>query len=122
MPEPPENADLVRSIERLQAEPHRLEENLRPLLGELLVSTLIAGRDGDLLTVDVDGDDYLALFTDLIELHMFEPGSPWEAIATEEALRQVAGGDYEGVVVNPRGRSFELSRDDVLDFFDFDED
>lgn len=119
----PTNPRLVKAIvEVLDAPSFELDARLRPFLEALVEAKLMSGDDPFPSVVETDDEEeYLAVFTDLIELHFFEPGSPWRAISGEEALRRVARGDFDGLVVNPGQRQLELSRDDVQDFFEFDE-
>jgi hypothetical protein len=116
--EAPSNPRLAAAIESLLDAPsEELEPKLRGLLEQLAASTLIGG---DELEVETDEGLFLALFTDLVELHFFEPGGRWSRVEAAEALRRVARGDYDGLVVNPGRRQLELSREDVLDFFELD--
>ena len=123
MTDVPSNPRLVEAMRGVRdASLDGLEGCLRALLAELVLSTLIAGDDGELSSVQTEDEQvYLALFTDSVELHFFGPGSRWVAIAADEAIRRVADGEYDGLVVNPGSRQFELSREDVLEFFDIDD-
>lgn len=120
--DPPDNAALTALLSALHEAPeHETEHHLRPLLEALLASTLITGEDEEgLFIVDLDEGDFLALFTDPIELHMFEPNSRRISIRGEDAIKRIAEDEFDGLIVNPAGRSFELSREDVLDFFEID--
>lgn len=105
----------------LDAPSFELDQRLRPFLEALVESKLISGDDPFPSVLETeDEEDYLAVFTDVIELHFFEPGSPWRAISGEDAVRLVAQGDYDGLVVNPGQRQLELSREDIQDFFEID--
>lgn len=109
-------------MEVLDAPSYELDLRLRPFLEALVEANLISGDDPFPTAVETeDEEEYLAVFTDLIELHFFEPRCPWRPISGEEALRRVARGEFDGLVVNPGQRQLELSRDDVQDFFEFDE-
>lgn len=120
---PPDNGPLTRAINALfEAPATDAGRYFRPVLEALVAGTLIGGAGDDPLTAEGDeGEELLALFTDLIELHMFEPGAAWAPIPGERAIRSVAEGDFDGLVVNPRGRSFELSREDVSELFEVDD-
>jgi hypothetical protein len=116
--EAPDNRPLVAALQALFEAP---EMNLRPALEALAASTLILGEDDEgPFTVEVEEGELLALFTDPMELHIFEPGAKWRTMTGEEAIRRVARDEIDGLVVNPAGRAFELSREDVLDFFEID--
>ncbi len=120
MTEAPANPGLVRAIAAmLDASDAAMDLMMRPLLGELVEATLVGARDP--LRVKRRGQSYLALFTDVVELHLFESEEPWVAIPAAEAIKQVARGDHGGLVINPGRRELVLSRDDVRDFFDIDE-
>ncbi len=115
MPEAPDNRDLLQAINDLaEASQDDVDRLLKPVLQRLVGATLITERD--LSTVD----DFLALFTDPIDLHFFEPGAAWITISAAAAIKLVARGDYDGLVVNPGRRQLELSREDVIDFFEID--
>ncbi len=120
--EPPDNANLIRAMRAFFDAPEsETERYLRPVLEALLEARLIAGDDEGPITLESDsGELFLPLFTDLIELHMFEPGSRWIAMPTVDAIRSVAEGEFDGLIVNPAGQELELTREDVLDFFDID--
>ena len=121
--EPPDNAPLALALRALfDAPEYETDQHLRPVLEAFVPSTLIAGEDDEgLFTIDVDDGVFLCLFTDLVELHMFEPGSRWITVRAEDALRRVSEQEFDGLIVNPAGQSFELSREDVADFFDIDD-
>ena len=119
--EPPDNHSLTQAMRALADAPEwETEQFLRPVLTAFVDATLIAGDDEGPMMTETDDGEYLALFTDLIELHMFEPGARWITIPAEDAIRSVAEGEFDGIIVNPGGASFELSREDVKDFFDID--
>ena len=110
MREPPDTTAFVRALNEYFDAP---EERFRSLLDAFVGSTLIT-------LDDEDEDSTLLLFTDLVELHMFAPDARWVAMPSEEAIRAVASGDFDAIVVNPGGRSFELTHEDVADLFDID--
>jgi hypothetical protein len=115
--EPPDNRPLLDALDGLFASPDRM----RPVLEAFVASTLIVAEDEDgPLTVDAEQGEYVALFTDLLELNLFEAGSRWTTMTGEEIVRRIARDEIDGFVVNPAGTSFELSREDVLDFFEID--
>jgi hypothetical protein len=119
----PTNPDLVRAIQELfDAPTATMEAEFRAVLKELLRSTLIVAEEGgDPVSIENDdGEVMLALFTDLVELHMFDPGSPWSTIKAEAAIRLVADDEFDGIIINPRGRSFELAREDIVEIFEID--
>lgn len=118
----PINPQLVQAIAAvLDASTTELDVKLRAVLKELLLSSLITTSDPFPATVETEDDDsYLALFTDLIELHFFEPGARWQKMSPEEAIRRVANDEHDGLVVFGGGRRLELSADDVRDMFDID--
>ena len=119
----PSNPRLLNSIRELNdSSVEDMERCLRVALNSLLESELVVGEeDGEPSTFETDDEELmLALFTDLIELHMFAPGSPWKAMEAGDALRQIKEGEYDGLVINPSGVSLALSRDDVLEFFEID--
>jgi hypothetical protein len=120
--EPPDNQPLLFALRALFDAPEYARDlSVRPVLEAFVQSTLLSGEDEEgAFTVDLDDGVYLALFTDPMELHMFEPGSRWTAMPAEDAIRSVARGDFEGLIINPAGQSFELSREDVEDFFELD--
>ena len=72
--EPPDNSALVRALAAvLEAPSGELEVHLKPLLNTLLGSTLLSGDGRHPTTVETDDEEeYLALFTDPVELHFFE--------------------------------------------------
>ena len=123
MTEAPSNPRLVEAMRNVRdASLDGLEARLRALLHELVLSTLVAADDGELSSVETEDENlYLALFTDLVELHFFGPGSRWVAITADDAIKRVASGEYDGLVVNPGSRQLELSREDILEFFDIDD-
>lgn len=120
--EPPDNSALVRALAAvLEAPSGELEVHLKPLLHTLLGSTLLSGDGRHPTTVETDDEEeYLALFTDPVELHFFEPGTTWRLLAASKAIEQVARGDFDGLVINPGPRQLELSREDIQDFFEID--
>jgi len=120
--DPPDNGPLSSAMRALADAPeYETEQHLRPVLEALVASTLITGEDEEgLFTAEIEGELFLALFTDAIELHMFEPNSRWIAIRGEEVIRKIAEDEFDGLIVNPAGQSFELSREDVIDFYDID--
>src|SRR6516162_3155778 len=82
----------------LGASGDELRSQLLALLDALIASKLIAADDDGYVTVEgEEGASMLALFTDLIELHFFEPGSAWVLISGEDAIRRVAQGDFDGL-------------------------
>ena len=99
-----------------------LEAAMRAVLRALLESVLIAGEeDGEPAVVEDEEDRvFLALFTSSLDLQLFFAGSPSIEIAGEEAVRRIAAGSYDGLVINPGSQQFELSREDVLDCFEVD--
>ena len=101
--EAPSNPALAKAIEEVRAAAgEEWERKLKALLEQLVAATMIAGEDdGEPVTVEIEEGEWLALFTDLVELHFFEPGRSWQAFAVEDAIRLVAGGDYGGFVINP---------------------
>ena len=122
MREPPDNQLLARAMRELADAPeYDAERFLRPVLEAFVQATLIVGDDDGPITVEGDdGGTYLALFTDLVELSLFEPNLAWTTIQAEDAIRCVADGEVDGMMVNPAGSQLELSKEDVLDFFDID--
>ena len=119
--EVPSNPRLIKAVHTLlDAYSDDAGQLYRDVLEALVTSTLIAGDDGEPATVDTEDGEMLAVFTDLVELSTFDADLAWKAPAGEEAIRLVASGDYDGLVVNPAGRSFELSKDDVIDLFEID--
>jgi len=115
MADAPDNRDLLQAINDLAAASQDdVDRLLKPVLHRLVSATLITERD--LSTVD----EYIALFTDPIDLHFFEPGAAWKTITAAEAIKLIARGEYDGLVVNPGRRQLELSREDVIDFFEID--
>ena len=121
MQAPSTNTQLIRAIDALHDAPEgAMQTEFRAVLDALLASALIVpDDDGEPLAFEGEDDELLLpLFTDLLELHMFEPGAPWTELRGEDAVRRVADGDYDGLVINPRGKRFDLAREDVLDLFD----
>jgi hypothetical protein len=114
-PSNPGLADAARAA--LEGGPED-EARLRAFLSAFAEATLIAADDNGWVSADVDGEDYLALFTDLIELYFFEPGLRWTAVRASDAIAKVIAGDYDGLVLDAGPRQIELSREDVLDFFE----
>jgi hypothetical protein len=116
--EAPDNRDLIAALQAVFEAP---EQNFRKVLETLIESTLIVGEDEEgFLTVETDEGELLALFTDVIELTLFEAGARWTTMSGEEVIRRVAADEIDGLVVNPAGKAFELSREDVLDFYEID--
>ncbi len=119
-----DNQALLDALARLRdAAADGMEAAMRRLLEQILTSTFITGEeDGASLVVeDDDGQPCLALFATTLDLHFFSPGAPAVELAGAQAVRQVASGSYAGVVINPGTKQFELSREDVLDYFEIDE-
>ena len=116
------NERLLRAIQVVVDAPlDDLSGDFRALLDELVKSTLIAARDPDTSVVETGEDEvFLALFTDVMELFAFESESAWVTMTAEDALRSVARGDYDGLVINPAGKAFELSRNDIEDMFEIE--
>ncbi len=119
---PPDNQVLAQAMRELAEAPeYDAERFMRPVLEAFVQATLIVADDDALMTVEgEDGGTYLALFTDLIELSLFEANVAWATISAEDAIRSVADGEVDGMIVNPAGTQLELSKEDVLDFFDID--
>lgn len=119
MVESPSNPRLVRALAAMLDAPEAMMDGLmRPFLNELVEAWLVTGREP--LIVRRGADRYLALFTDVVELQLYEREEPWTVLRADEAIKQVARGDYGGLIVNPGPRQFQLSRADVADFFDID--
>ena len=109
-----DNQHLTDAIAVLQgASVDRLEVALRALLQAIVDSTLIRPKDND--------DKVLLLFASKLDLHFFEPGCPSTEVRGADAIRSVAEGKFDGLVLNPGTREFELSREDVLDYFEVDD-
>ena len=121
---PPDNSRLTRLLaELLDAPQDDAAALMKSALQTLVSSRLITGDRSEEPSFEEDEEEggvLLALFTDLVELHFFDPGAPWALVAGEEAIRAVARGDWDGLVINPRGRRFTLSREDVLELFEID--
>lgn len=119
-----DNQPLIEALARLaQATSDGLEAPMRAVLEAILASELITGDDdGEPSIVDGDsGQAVLALFTTKLDLHFFAAGSASRAILGADAVRQVSAGEFDGLVINPGASQFELSREDVRDYFDVDE-
>ena len=43
---------------------------------------------------------------------------PPQPMAAAEAIKKVARGEFSGLALNPAGQRFELTDEDVRDFFD----
>jgi hypothetical protein len=117
-----EAPDLARAIADLMHAGAGDPSLFRSVLDQLVKSTLIAAKSGgELMFVDVDEEgELLALFTSPIELFTFDSGAVQTTITGEEAIRLIASGEYDGLVIDPRGNAFELSRDDIEDMFEID--
>lgn len=89
--------------------------------GPLFRAVLDALLKSTLLTCESD-EDYLPLFTHVVEMFAYDADAERSSITGEEAIRRVAAGDYEGLVIDPAGKSFELSGEDIEDMFDIDGD
>ena len=122
--ETPDNQPLIDAIESLQdAFGEGLESRMRALLQAILGSTLITGdEEGEpTLVEDDEGNVLLALFATTLDLHFFSAGTPSAEVRGSDVIRRVAAGDYDGLVINPGTRQFELRREDVLDYFEVDD-
>jgi type III secretion system (T3SS) SseB-like protein len=112
---------LAAAIELLaEAGPDEISVRFRAVLDQLIKAKLLIGEDSIVETED--GEELLALFTDPVELFAFDTSGAQETITGEEAIRRVADEDYDGLVINPKGRSFELAREDILEIFEIDEE
>jgi hypothetical protein len=114
-----ENRALVDGIARLaEAGPDEIAVRFRAVLDALIETSLLTTAGAVVETMD--GEEFLALFTDPVELFGFDESGAQELITGEEAIRRVADGDYDGLVINPNGAAFELTREDILEIFEID--
>jgi hypothetical protein len=110
-----------QALARFRAEPDDDGRLLRQLLEALAGSTFWVADDGELGYVQSDDHRILlALFTDRAAADRFLVDAESKVMPAEEAIRRVSGGEYGGLIVNPEERSFELSAEDVRDFFEID--
>lgn len=121
-----DNQTLIDALGELSgASSEQLGACMRAVLEAMVDSWLITGNDeGDLSVVRGQhgrGHSCLALFTTKLDLHFFDPGCPSIDMRGADAVRRVSAGDFDGLVINPGAQQFELSREDVLDYFEVDD-
>lgn len=114
--ETPNNAELRRALDALKlASDDELPARFTAALKTFAASTLITCEE---TFEGEDGGDYLALFTDIIELFAFENGARFETITAIDAIKAVNAGDYDGLVINCQGNALELDAEDVREIFE----
>src|SRR5215472_1739952 len=109
-----DDRSLAAAIARFVEAPHdEMAVRFRAVLDALLESALLTGDDSVVETED--GEELLALFTSPVERFAFDGGGSEETMTGAEAIRRVAAGDYDGLVIDPSGRAFELAREEILE-------
>jgi hypothetical protein len=117
----PDERSLAAAIASFgESTPDEMAVRFRAVLDALLESVLLTGDDSVVETED--GEELLALFTSPVERFAFDGGGNDETVTGAEAIRRVAAGDYDGLVIDPNGKAFELAREDILEIFEIDED
>ena len=115
-----ENEELLAALEDfLGAEEEEAFEPLRDFLGSLIASRLWVADDGELAYFETKARQiFLAVFTDVSQAKAFAPKHEPRAIGGADVIKKIARGEYSGLALNPADHCFELSAEDVRDFFD----
>ncbi len=114
------NEALLEALEDfLDSDEEEAAEPLRDFLSAFAGSQLWVAEDGELAYFETKNKQFfLALFTDLEEAKAFAPKHQPRPMAAAEAIKKVARGEFSGLALNPAGQRFELTDEDVRDFFD----
>jgi hypothetical protein len=115
----PNNAELRRALDALKlASEDEMPARFIAALNTFAESTLLTCEE---TYESEEGGDYLALFTDIIELFSFENGARHETITAKDAIKAVNAGEYDGLVINCAGNALELEAEDVREIFEIEE-
>ncbi|MFO0727568.1 MAG: SseB family protein [Myxococcota bacterium] len=115
-----ENQALLEAFEEfLDAEEEEAAEPLRAFLSALAEAQLWVAEDTELAYFETKARQiFLAVFTDSAGAKAFAPHHEVRRMPGAEAIKKVARGEFSGMALNPAAECFELSAEDVRDFFD----